>query len=68
MESIKKKKVKCACCNKKFLMIFKCDCCDSVFCIAHRLPETHHCVADFQKKDLLKIHLPKLETIKLDKI
>lgn len=43
-------------CNKKLALVdFPCKC-KSVFCISHRVPESHACTFDFQeehKKNLL---------------
>lgn len=40
---------RCLFCKKKVgLMIFKCHCCENVYCVNHRLPEDHECSSDFK--------------------
>lgn len=29
-------------------MTFKCQCCENIYCVNHRLPEDHECSSDFK--------------------
>lgn len=63
------KKNKCMYCNKKQVILLKCDCCNKQYCMTHRMPELHECSADFHNKDQLKKDLgPQIIPIKVDKI
>ena len=51
------KSKKCIVCKKRYITNMKCQKCDKIVCIAHRYPEDHMCIYNFNtegKKQLEK--------------
>ena len=68
-KSIKKKKNRCTCCNKKIgLIVYTCKC-GNIYCQTHLSPHNHNCQFDYikEKKDQLIKQNPKLGS-KFEKI
>ena len=56
---------KCFICKKKKPICFKCEHCNKILCISHKMPETHNCV---YKYDKFSINHEKIEATKIIKI
>lgn len=53
--------MKCSCCKKQTHIPLKCNHCEKMFCLEHRLPEIHKCPsAKFEKVELIKLVPEKL--------
>lgn len=61
----KSKQKKCVFCNKRQLIIFKCEKCNKNLCLQHFCPEEHKCEYDYKKdyKELIKIEASKVEIL-----
>ena len=59
----KKKKIKCAHCNKKLgLLGFKCKC-NLMYCVGHLHPESHNCTFDYKQEQCKKLEKSLLKVI-----
>ena len=67
------KKIKCAFCKKKVNLInVKCKCCEKIFCLEHKYPDSHNCEFENKlikenKEKLIKEN-PKIKNKIIDKI
>ena len=59
----------CSFCKKSNLIIFTCKC-GQIYCMAHKLPESHNCCHDFKADGIIELSKenPKIIPLKLEKI
>lgn len=60
-----KKKSRCPCCRKVSFLLVECSMCHDYFCLADRLPESHHCLGIDGYKETA-VHLVQLLPSKVD--
>lgn len=56
------KNPKCEHCNKRSAILIQCKC-EKSYCIKHQLPEIHLCTFVYEKHEIEKIPIKKIETI-----